>query len=394
MNFHPLSELFPLMQGREFDELVADVKANGLREPIWTYNGQILDGRNRWRACEAGEVASRPMREYSGDDPLAFVLSLNLHRRHLTDAQKSVLSLDILPHLEEQARERQSRAVVNRHAEDRGLVPERIPELDKSDARDQAAAMVGVNPRYVSDTKRIAREAPQLIEKMRAGELTVPAAMRQLKEDERKDNLARPVRIELAPGLHRGDFRSLSQQIADNSVDLVFTDPPYDGESVSLYEDAARVASRILKPGGSFIAYSGQRHLPAVLAGCEKHLRYWWTIAGVHSGAHQMLQKLGVRCGWKPLVWFVKDTRGDVQNVLRDVVTGDREKDSHVWQQAEEEALYYIEHLTSPSGLVVDFFVGGGTTAVAAKKLGRQFIGFEVDASAAERASSRIHEAA
>jgi N6-adenosine-specific RNA methylase IME4 len=89
MNFHPLSELFPLMQGREFDELVADVKANGLREPIWTYDGQILDGRNRWRACEAAEVATRQMREYSGDDPVSFVVSLNLHRRHLSESQRA-----------------------------------------------------------------------------------------------------------------------------------------------------------------------------------------------------------------------------------------------------------------------------------------------------------------
>ena len=210
------------------------------------------------------------------------------------------------------------------------------------------------------------------------------------REQERKEILQRPVKIRLEPGLHRGDFRELSDMIADESVELVFTDPPYDAESAVLYEDAARVAARILKPGGSFIAYSGQTQLPAVLAGCGKHLRYWWTIAGVHSGGNQLLQKLGIRCGWKPLVWFVKGTRGDVQNILLDVVTGDREKAAHQWQQAESEAAYYIENLTSPHGLVVDFFIGGGTTAVAAKKLGRPWIGFEVDASAAERASERL----
>jgi DNA modification methylase len=131
-----------------------------------------------------------------------------------------------------------------------------------------------------------------------------------------------------------------------------------------------------------------------VLAGCAKHLDYWWTIAGVHSGGNQLLQKLGIRCGWKPLIWFVKGTRGDVQNILVDVVTGRREKDIHHWQQAEAEAMYYIEHLTSPRGLVVDFFLGGGTTAVAAQKLGRSWIGFEVDASAAERTSQRLRKTA
>lgn len=107
-----------------------------------------------------------------------------------------------------------------------------------------------------------------------------------------------------------------------------------------------------------------------------------------------MLQKLGIRCGWKPLVWFVKGTRGDVQNVLSDVVAGSREKNLHKWQQAEVEAEYYIEQLTSPHGLVVDFFIGSGTTAIAAQRLGRPWIGFETDAAAAESASRRLVQAA
>lgn len=411
---HPLAGLFPLIEGQHFDELVTDIRSHGLREPIWLYQGQILDGRNRYRACIEASVTPQ-VREYIGDDPLGFVLSLNLHRRHLTDGQKAVLALDILPHLEEQARERQAhgstapgRSLVERIpqailprstlpplTDDEKVAVDKLKRVEKEGkSRDEAASRVGVNPRYVSDTKRLNREAPHLIEKLRDGSLTVPAAMRQLKEDERRVSLARPVTIALEPGVHRGDFRELTAQIADESVELVFTDPPYDGESAHLYEDAARIAARILKPGGSFIAYSGQRHLPTVLAGCSRHLTYWWTIAGVHSGGNQLLQKLGIRCGWKPLVWFVKGTRGDVQNILVDVVTGDREKDAHQWQQAESEAMYYIEHLTSPTGLVVDFFLGGGTTAVAAKKLGRPWIGFEVDATAAETASTRIGKAA
>jgi hypothetical protein len=217
---------------------------------------------------------------------------------------------------------------------------------------------------------------------------------RQQNEEKRKTDLERPVKTALAPGLHHGDFRTLCDQIDDGSVQLVFTDPPYDEKSVGLYAHAARIAKRILKPGGSFIAYSGQRHLPAVLKECSVYLDYWWTIAGVHGGGNQILNKLGIRCGWKPLVWFVKGTRGDVQNILIDTISGDREKDTHEWQQSEQEARYYIEKLTSPDGLIVDFFIGGGTTAAAAKALGRKWIGFEVNASAAERASRRIEGAA
>lgn len=183
MKFHALAELFPLLEGREFDELVADIRANGLREPIWMYQGQVLDGRNRCRACE--RLGQTPdTREYNGDDPLRFVLSLNLHRRHLTEGQKAVLALDLLPHFEAEAKKRQAHG----QTAPGKTLPERIPEPSvwTGEAREQAADAVGVNPRYVSDAKRISEQAPELVPKMRAGEITVPQAMRELKERERE----------------------------------------------------------------------------------------------------------------------------------------------------------------------------------------------------------------
>lgn len=221
-----------------------------------------------------------------------------------------------------------------------------------------------------------------------------PAAdKRKAGEDARKAILEAPADPEILPGVYVEDFFTGSQRIAEASVDLIFTDPPYDKESVELYRKAAKVAARILKPGGSFVVYSGQKYLPEVYGLINQPaLRYWWTFAGVHAGGNQMLQKLGVRCGWKPILWYVKGTRGDVSNVLADVVTGAREKTHHEWQQAEAEALHFIEKLTFPDGLVVDLFLGGGTTKVAADRLGRRFIGFEIDPERAARAKSRIDE--
>ena len=87
--FHPLANLFPLLDGAEFDDLVADIAAHGLREMIVSYQRQVLDGRNRLRACFAAGVAPR-FEEYNGDNPLAFVVSLNLKRRHLTAEQDAI----------------------------------------------------------------------------------------------------------------------------------------------------------------------------------------------------------------------------------------------------------------------------------------------------------------
>jgi hypothetical protein len=94
MNFHPYAEIFPLIDDADFDRLTDDIKQYGLREKIWTYEGQILDGRNRYMACIAAKV--QPMfRDYTGDDALGFVLSLNVHRRHLTDSQRAMAAAEV-----------------------------------------------------------------------------------------------------------------------------------------------------------------------------------------------------------------------------------------------------------------------------------------------------------
>ena len=91
---HPAAAIFPLMSGTDFDELVADVKANGLRDPITTYRDTILDGRNRLRACEAAGIEPR-FKEWTGDDPIAFVISCNLHRRHLNTTQRAAIAVKL-----------------------------------------------------------------------------------------------------------------------------------------------------------------------------------------------------------------------------------------------------------------------------------------------------------
>jgi ParB-like chromosome segregation protein Spo0J len=68
---HPYADIFPLLEGEPFDNLVADIKANGLLQPITICENQILDGRNRLHACEAAEIEPRFV-EYNGDDPLSF----------------------------------------------------------------------------------------------------------------------------------------------------------------------------------------------------------------------------------------------------------------------------------------------------------------------------------
>jgi SAM-dependent methyltransferase len=213
------------------------------------------------------------------------------------------------------------------------------------------------------------------------------------REDANQRQLAKEVRLAAeALSIHHGDFRTLSPIVLpDESVQLVFTDPPYDDDAVPLFNAAAREAARVLRPGGSFVAYAGHKHLAATLTACAEHLTYWWLFALVHDGPSALLQKLGIRCQWKPLLWFVKGTRGDVAAIIPDLVQGSgREKDRHPWQQAEAEAAPIIERLTHPGDLVVDFMAGSGTIPAAAKRLDRRIVAFELVADNVEKIATRI----
>lgn len=95
MQTHPLCELFPVLDAEDLAALAVDIKAHGQREPILLFEGAILDGRNRFKACQMAGVAPK-FKAFTGDDPAALVASLNLHRRHLNESQRAMLAAELL----------------------------------------------------------------------------------------------------------------------------------------------------------------------------------------------------------------------------------------------------------------------------------------------------------
>lgn len=91
MKFHPLADIFPLIEGVEFDELVTSIKENGQQHAIVTIDDAILDGRNRYRACLAAQVEPR-FEPFHGHDPIKFVIDINIRRRHLNESQRGMIA--------------------------------------------------------------------------------------------------------------------------------------------------------------------------------------------------------------------------------------------------------------------------------------------------------------
>jgi N6-adenosine-specific RNA methylase IME4/ParB-like chromosome segregation protein Spo0J len=158
MKAHPYADILPLLEGEAFDALVADIRANGLLEPITIHEGLILDGRNRHRACEAAGIEPRFL-EFDGDDPLAFVLSLNLHRRHLSESQRSLVA---------------SRLANMRQGERTDLQPS--ANLRKV-SQAEAAGRLNVSERSVTFAALVDKEAtPALIHAVEQGKIAVSLA--------------------------------------------------------------------------------------------------------------------------------------------------------------------------------------------------------------------------
>ena len=166
--FHEAASIFPLMTGDDFDALVEDIRKHGLREPTALLDGKILDGRNRYRACLLAGVKCKTV-EVETDDPVGYVLSLNLHRRHLTVSQRSMIGHKAGEFYEKAAKERQRAAGGDHKA--KALVQNLSPAL-RGKSRDHIGAAVGVSGPMIDQAKRIARDGvPELVEAVERGDI-------------------------------------------------------------------------------------------------------------------------------------------------------------------------------------------------------------------------------
>ena len=103
---HPAADILPMLDDAELQALAADIKANGQTDPIILFDGQVLDGRNRLRACAIAGVEPRFVDGYDGaSDPETFVLSKNLHRRHLSESQRALVAARVCKNSDKSSRD-------------------------------------------------------------------------------------------------------------------------------------------------------------------------------------------------------------------------------------------------------------------------------------------------
>jgi DNA modification methylase/predicted RNA methylase len=176
--FHPIAAKFPLdNQGPEFDALVEDIRVNGLQQTIILHKGKILDGRRRYLACQQAGVSPEFGAWDRKGSPFAFVVSANIHRRHLTPGQRAVIGLELFEEEHRNAKDRQ------RLSKGRGKKGAQRCATSNGKAKEQVARRVGCSTRLIEQIKHVHAEAPKLVADIAAGTLTVAAAAASLKPE-------------------------------------------------------------------------------------------------------------------------------------------------------------------------------------------------------------------
>ena len=181
--------------------------------------------------------------------------------------------------------------------------------------------------------------------------------------------------------------------VKPGSVDHIITDIPYPGKYLPVVEQLGRRAAVWLKPGGSLIVMSGQSFLPEVLAALAKSgLRYRWTLCcETNSGPRTQIYDRHILPKWKPVLWYVKGGFHELEWTGDVIPGGDgNDKRFHDWGQSEVQMAWLVERVSLPEQIILDPFCGGGTTDVAALRLGRQFIGIDIDEKAIATTAERL----
>lgn len=182
--------------------------------------------------------------------------------------------------------------------------------------------------------------------------------------------------------------------VPDESIDVLMTDPPYERQAVAHFAALGQLAARVIRPGGSLIVLCGQSYLPAYLDALSAFLTYRWTLAcHMPGGQAAQIWQAQVNTFWKPALWFVREPFPASKWVSDhfSTPTNSNDKRFHKWGQSEHIMRELIERFTTPGEVLYDPFLGGGTTGIVAKTLGRKFIGSDISETEVKQALTRIH---
>jgi hypothetical protein len=433
---HPAATLFPMMDAEALQALADDIREHGQREPVILYRGEVLDGRNRLRACELAAVEPRFVTRTDAEvgDPIAFVLSLNKHRRHMEPPQLATLSVKVSAAYAAEAAERMRATLRVGTVTPASNGPLLAGATQDNNARSlvQAAKQVGAGINATATMAAVLRDAPEVFAAVDSGLITtvtdakriaaMPEAQRAevlvrvaAGEEPRRATLdikAAEIRSRISaqssgdpcePRIHHGDSQEWMRSLPDSSADVLVTDPLYssDIEDIAAYARAwlPLAWSKVKSTGRGYVFIGSYPHeIAAYLAVCaEHHIPVEQLLIWSYTNTMGPRPKMKYFLNYQTVLYIVGPDAAPLDCELLTELCAAREEYHparsaervYQWQKPTEIVESYIRHSTRAGDLVIDPFAGSGTTMVCAAKLGRRSIGCEISSDVVAIAEGR-----
>lgn len=400
--------LIPPLSPDEYRLLEESILAEGCRDALITWNGILIDGHNRYKICtEYGIPFKTQERDFaSREDAMLWMINLQRGRRNLNVADKILLA----------QKHEEIRAVQGR-AKQLGTLKQnnsRFIQMDKTEdtinVQAETAKLAGVSTGTVARFERVQRKKPELIDSIRSGEMSINQAYTEIKKQEKAEQrAAKMATIKEAAvtdgNLVHGDCLEELKKLADGSIDCVVTDPPYGinyvsnfrtvesevvksvandtiEDAVMLWNNTCAILERKMKADSHLYCFTSWKVYPYFVNIISKYFKVkncliWeknnWSMGDLDGNYAEQ---------YEMVIFATKGNRklngGRDTNILH----FDRVANSSLLHSCEKPVdllSFLIEKSTDGGELVADPFMGSGSTMVAAKNVGRQYWGCELD---------------
>jgi len=368
-------------------ELASSIKKEGLLQPlVINQNNELICGRRRYEALCLLKWEKAPVIKIeteSDADKLSKAITENIMRKNLEwqEEIKAKEQLDQLMRMEhgEPKPGRRTDIKPSSNSEEGWSITKTATKLNESE---------GLTTEDIQLSKAL-KKYPEIGKCKNKSQ--AKRKLRSIKKDKMKSKIPElPDQTKRYKFIH-GDLIEVSNQIKNNSLDWIITDPPYPKEYLPLIDKLGDFSKQKLKLGGSLICMIGQSYLPEIYSMLSKYLIYNWTCAYIMPGDAVSVWSRRTTTGWKPLLWFIN---GEYKkDMIYDVFKSDQKgKEYHYWGQSESGMMNIIKQFTYPGDLICDPFLGGGTTGIVAIRMNRLFIGIDNDINAINITKKRMQD--
>ena len=406
--------LIPALSAEEYAQLEANILEEGIREPIITWNGFIIDGHNRYDIAQRFSLECKSTsKHFASEESVKEWMILNqFGRRNLSNYQRSVLALELEEVFSKKAKENQIRKP--------NSVLAKLPKQDSVDTRKELSKVAQVGERTLGMVKKIQEKAPEELKaKLATGEVSINAAYKEIKKEEKKQNFINKkiefekliININTNQKIIKGDSRQVLKTLDKKSFDLLLSDPPYGmdfksgwntkdkiqndkiEDTVKLFEEVLKESVPLLKDDAHFYLFGNINYMNEIKPIIENYL----TLKNVLIWDRQIIGMGDLKTYGNSydIVYFGynkkwKDLNGTRDRDILNFQRVDPAMNIHPTEKPLDMLQYLIKKSSNENDKVLEPFAGGGSTLLACKNTNRKATGIEIENKYVELIKERI----